>query len=164
MALKPKFTLEDINRAVQAEFDKIDTGITEIFHRVGEEFVTNARMGLNIDAGAFPKGDYTDRTANLRASIGYAVIRNGAIVYDEIHGPEGRKIIDQILHLSIGANYKLIGIAAMEYASYLESMGYNVISSQGLVAFVDLTDQLKKFSKGKPFDFGGISPNISSKL
>src|SRR5690554_6924428 len=118
MAIKPKFTIEDVNRAMQAEFDKIDTGITAIFQKVGEEFVSNARMGLNIDKGAFPKGNYRDQTANLRASIGYAVIRNGAIVYDEIHGPEGRAMIDKLLHLSVGTSYKLIGMAAMEYASY----------------------------------------------
>ena len=43
--------------------------------------------------------------------------------------------------------YQLIGVAGMEYASYVESMGYNVITSQQDTVLVDLKDLLKDYQR-----------------
>jgi len=68
--------------------------------------------------------------------------------------------------------YQLIGVAGMDYASYVESMGYNVISAQSVVAIEGLEKSLLKFKdrlnkKGVDagFDIGDIGYEfISSKL
>src|SRR5690554_2025618 len=159
MAIKPKFTPQDINRMLQQHLDHINSGIVTIFQRVGEEFVRDARMGIDINSGAFPKGDYTDQTANLRSSIGYFILRDGNVVAENLSGTSKGVSAARAVLTKVGKEgYSIVGVAGMEYASYLESMGYNVISSQNLNLIVDLSDRLKKFAdragkKGLSLDF-----------
>jgi hypothetical protein len=54
--------------------------------------------------------------------------------------------------------YQLIGVAGMDYASHVESKGYNVITSQGDIALVNIERLLNKFKdrmnkKGANMDF-----------
>lgn len=166
MAIKPKFTPQDINRMLQQHLDHINSGIVTIFQRVGEQFVRDARMGIDINSGAYPKGDYTDQTGNLRSSIGYIVAHDGVILTQKFDyfDPSLNRFIPQLLTNTIGLRWSLIGAAGMEYASYLESMGYNVITSQSMVAMVDLSERVKKFVKddypGTDIQFAGVTSSI----
>ncbi len=138
---------------------RIENGIIKILQFAGEQFVKDARDGLNI-SGAFPKGDYTDRTVNLRSSIGYFVLNNGQIIDSKIEGTAegvaaGRELLNSIPGKS---GYQLIGVAGMDYASYVESRGYNVITSQSDVAIVNIERMLQKYkdrmnAKGDSVDF-----------
>ena len=159
MGIKPKFKYSDIERAVNTELINIERGVLAILQRVGEEFVRDARMGIDINSGAFPKGDYTDQTANLRSSIGYFILRDGNVVAENLSGTSKGVSAARAVLASVGKQgYSIVGVAGMEYASHLESMGYNVISSQNLNLIVDLSDRLQKFArkagkKGLSLDF-----------
>lgn len=160
MGIKPRITnSQTIPNELQRGYRTIEKGIIRILQYVGEQFVKEARDGLNI-SGAFPKGDYTDQTVNLRSSIGYFVLNDGVIVSSNLQGTAdgigaARQVLDQISEKS---GYQLVGVAGMEYASYVESRGYNVITSQGDIAIVNIDRMLRKFKdrmkkKGLDVDF-----------
>lgn len=93
-----------------------------ILIRIGEKFVNDARK----------KGEYTDRTGNLRSSIGYVLIENGQIINKNISGrtPDGTARAEAFAE-SIKNQYKglvLVGFAGMEYAAAVESKNYDVIT------------------------------------
>ena len=144
MGFTPKFTQADINKEFQTALNKLDNTIIRVMQRVAEEFVNDARDGLHIDSSLFPKKDYKDQTANLRNSIGYAIIQNSIIIKVGGNTSMGKNIAKNMLELSAGYKWILIGYAAMDYASYVESKGYNVISSQKQVVIVNLNQRLKK--------------------
>ena len=151
MAIKAKFTPGDIKKEIERQRLKIINEMAELCRYAGEEFVKNARDGLSIDSGLFPKGDYQDRTKHLRNSIGYAVVVNGTIRYaNSPKNSEGASfLVDQISSLKKVDGILLIGVAGKDYASHVEAMGYNVITSQAEVALVDLNDLLQKYTKRK---------------
>lgn len=167
MGIKGHFNIDDI---LKKELQAIEDNVLGILQRVGEEFVTDARSALNINAGAFPKGDFTDQTANLRSSIGYFLLNNGEVVAESLSGTaEGVLAAKEPLLNHSGRGYSIMGVAGMEYASYLESMGYNVISSQNLNLIVDLTNLLKKYTatlgkKGQSVSFDTAFTGPSSTL
>ncbi|MCK9592710.1 MAG: hypothetical protein M0Q91_11965 [Methanoregula sp.] len=125
---------------------KIERGLINTLILAGEAFVKDAREALNIDASAFPKGDYQDQTANARSSIGYFVLNNGKIVAENFLGTAegeaaGRKVLEFVAERDKG--YILVGVAGMDYVNELESRGYNVITSQADMLLFKLPGQLQ---------------------
>ena len=108
-------------------FDKIKEqyikAATQIFIEVGERCITEAR----------DNGSYTDRTGNLRNSVGYMVLLDGIEQSQSNINKLNRKQFD-----TIKAKYPkglvLIVVAGMNYAAYVEAKGYNVLSSAELMA------------------------------
>ena len=96
---------------------------------VGEVCVNEARE----------HGNYTDRTGNLRSSIGYVVVRDGEVVsrssFEKVletadAGPEAGSTLAAKLASEVGTNQlALIVVAGMKYAIYVTSKGRNVINS-----------------------------------
>lgn len=141
----------------------IERGILSILRYVGEAFAKEAKNNINPD-GAWEqrvlseyekakgkkqptKGNYVDWTGNLRSSIGYFVLNDGAIISQKLEGKsEGiaaaRAALSEVPNKK---GYQLVGVAGMDYASHVESKGYNVITSQSVVALVDLKKSLIKF-------------------
>lgn len=155
MAIKARFKNADVRKMIESQWQRIESDLFLIMAKVGEEFVTNVRSGLSIDAGAFPKGDYMDDTSNLRSSVGYFILKDGAIIQSNTKGSgtgqqAAKSMVGEINPVKKG--YHLIGVAGMEYASRLEALGYNVISSQATVALVDISKQLKAYAAKKGFD------------
>ncbi|PZX18106.1 hypothetical protein LX69_01143 [Breznakibacter xylanolyticus] len=149
MGIRGSFRYSDIEKALKSDLIAIEANIIRIMKRCGNEFVTDAKNGLNISSSAFPKGDYKDQTANLRSSIGYVIMRDNEVIEQNIDGT-GQGMSAGLAALRArqsGTGYRLIGVAGMEYASALESKGYNVISSQKETTLINLSDRLKKFSK-----------------
>jgi hypothetical protein len=148
---------------------RIERALLDRLIRVGEEFVTNARQKASVDSSAFPAkgtGIYQDQTANLRNSIGYVIYKDGAPIQENLVGAgEGtsaaRQAIDRIPKK---AGYVLIGVAGMNYASYLESLGYNVITSQGIVLFKDLSRSLKKLETKTGTEFSVLEQGRASPI
>ncbi|MDX9847466.1 MAG: hypothetical protein RBT74_10845 [Tenuifilaceae bacterium] len=155
MGIKAKFNRADVRRMIQRDWAKIEANLFSIMAYVGEEFVTNVRSGMQIDQGAFPKGDYRDQTANLRSSVAYFILKDGIIVRKNSVGTaEGQQAAQGMLNSvpKLRKGYQLVGVAGMDYASRLEAMGYNVISSQAEVAMINLSKQLKAYAAKKGFD------------
>lgn len=146
MGLVARYKPEDIARELRRGFVTIENGMLKIFQFAGEKFVTDARLGLNISASAFPKGDYLNQTGNLRSSIAYFVYNNGILIQSEVDGnSEGVSAAISTAKSISKSGYQLIGVAGMDYASNLESKGYNVITSQRDICFVDIRRNLLKF-------------------
>ena len=157
----PRFTSKDVLTELENGKKKVEWAILNSLAIVGEQFVSDARNNVDI-SGAFPKGNYQDRTANLRSSIGYFVLNNGQIVAKNTKGTaEGEAAAMQVMQSVPKSGFQLIGVAGMEYAGYVENMGYNVISSQADTALVDLSKLLAKVAerfgkRGVDVDFGGV--------
>lgn len=84
---------------------------------IGEKCVTEARNS----------GVYNNITGNLRASVGYAIISNGSVIDADINHPESQSTINRI---SGGfRDTTLVIVAGMNYASYVEAKGKNVLIS-----------------------------------
>jgi hypothetical protein len=87
---------------------------------VGEQCIAEARNG----------GTYTDRTGNLRSSIGYAVLINGKVLkYEQVektlNGNEGltqgQKYLQERVKKAKSKGVMLIVTAGMNYAEYVET-------------------------------------------
>ncbi|WP_288896887.1 hypothetical protein [uncultured Capnocytophaga sp.] len=108
-------------------FDKIKekyiNEATNKFIEVGERCIIEAR-----DNGA-----YTDRTGNLRNSVGYVVLLNSVEKSKSNISALNQKLIEE-LKSKYPKDLVLIVVAGMNYAAYVEAKGFNVLSSAELIA------------------------------
>lgn len=108
-----------------------------ILNRAGQLAVNEAREA----------GNWTDRTGNLRSSIGYIICEDGQPVYESefqrVNGPDREgtdphgEEIGKAYALSLAASTKglaLVVVAGMSYAVYVADRGYNVLSSSQILA------------------------------
>jgi hypothetical protein len=171
MGLKPRFTEADIAKATLKGLLEIENNIVQMLKITGEQFVKQARTYQNIASG-FDKGQWQVDTGNLTASIGFVVLKDGIMVVDGLDGdkPEGVQAAKDAIARIPKRDYQLIGVAGMDYASHLEAMGYNVITSQATYALVDLEKLSKKLVKryndrkginlDYDFDYTGVSSEL----
>lgn len=85
-------------------------------------------------------GTYNDVTTNLRNSIGYFVFHDGELIKEHGNIETNQALIQDIV---VPKGIQLIGIAGMNYASFVESKGYNVISYQNDLCLVELAMYLE---------------------
>ena len=96
------------------------------------------KIGIDCVAEARKSGSYTDRTGNLRSSIGYCIVENGNIItksgFEKVlstasqgKGSGEKSLSDLISEYSKGL--VLIVVAGMNYAAAVEAKGYNVLDS-----------------------------------
>lgn len=88
-------------------------------------------------------GTYTDRTKNLRSSIGTIVVVDGEIIKQYGFEPlaseahrgsiEGQEYAKQLAK-EYPKGYAIIAVAGKEYASYVADKGYDVLDSAELLA------------------------------
>lgn len=103
-------------------------------------------VGEQCVAEAITSGNYTDRTGNLRSSIGFVVTEDGAVVEEggfyQLGGPEGPDVgRAKALTIADGsAGITLIVVAGMEYAQYVADKGFNVLDSAEILARQLLTE------------------------
>lgn len=103
---------------------------SNILSYVGEESVNEARK----------LGNYTDRTGNLRSSIGYAVTVEGRTEYGELQQvkqgaqgcAEGKTHLQELASQRQG-DVALHIVAGMDYAEYVER-NYKVLSPARVLA------------------------------
>ena len=127
---------------LEAEFNRqkseLYKQILNAFIMAGEEFVKNAREQMQDHA----MGQYHDVTKNLRGSIHYFIFYNGELVHRSAPTRVAIQLSDVQEYVK-PTGFQLIGIAGMNYASYVESKGYNVISYQADICLVDLAGYLE---------------------
>lgn len=146
----PMFTKESI----QKEIDKMMKATLKLtlseLNRVGLEFVTSARQKAKSDGG------FDDQTGNLRSSIGFIVVYDGKIVHENFalsdDGTErheglqrGRSFANKVGEES-PVGYALILVAGMEYASFVEAKGYDVITGSTLGTYSKMQEVWKNVS------------------
>jgi hypothetical protein len=144
LTIRPKFNVNDIRSAVERRLEKVENAILFRLQLIGEKFVTNARTNAN----------FTDRTGNLRSSIGYVISKNGETVSENFKnagtGPDGKTGVGKSKEIAAKVagffpkGFALVVVAGMEYAAAVESKNYDVITSSSLIA----EDELRKAIEG----------------
>ena len=142
MGLTAKFK-GDIDATFRLFLDEVERQIIESLCRIGEEAVTHAKL-------IPPERGFTDRTGNLRSSIGYVVCKDGQpinIAFEAVKGGHVGVNTGQRLALNIAKQhaegYTLIVVAGMNYAVYVESKGRDVLTSSETEAGKLLERELK---------------------
>ena len=138
--LSPMFSMGAVFRRIEKFADERTKMAFLKLAYIGEEAVNDARI----------TGLYTDRTGNLRSSIGWIVLINGKIEKSGIK--EAERGTDRKTGVKTGKGWMqwasnefkdesmvLVIFAGMEYAASVESKGYDVLSSA-----VPLAQFLKK--------------------
>lgn len=141
------FTTNTINEVLSQFQEQIDSKILASLQYVGEEFVDKARLKKPYEDGK--KKSYEDRTANLRSSIGYIILKDGVIVDSDFEGntrgtSQAKKVSNEVA-ARYPKGYVLIGVAGMEYAAYVEAKGLDVITGSAPTAKMikDIVSKIK---------------------
>lgn len=131
--MKPLFSMDSINERVTGFVQEKEQKTLDVLFYTGEKFVNRARDVVS----------YTDRTGNLRSSIGYTVFKDGKKVKANYQisekGSNGGKIskkkamsLAQQFANEVGSKfpkgYVVVGVAGMNYAFFVEKRNYDVIS------------------------------------
>lgn len=134
MAIEPRFSMDTIRQAIEAEAERMHQGMIRTLSYLGERCVAHARDRSSAIS-------WIDHTGNLRSSVGYIVIYDGSIVLDggftgagDKGGETGKQFAEEIAKM-VGKRYALIIVAGMHYASYVESIpSKDVLASAELLA------------------------------
>jgi hypothetical protein len=139
MGISPRFTTRDVLRAMGDRLKLVENLIIRNLAYVGEHAITIAREQH--------ARNYTDRTGNLRASVGYVIVKNGEIVLfggfdpaaasnrtDGEAGAEEGKAIAEQLKAKHNEGFVLIVVAGMYYGVYVEKRDYNVVTFTAIEA------------------------------
>lgn len=158
MGIKADFRQSDILKQLVSKRDEIENGIVVAMKHTGEEFFRNAKT--NVDASVYDRVVYDktgkvrsrepwELTGNLRASIGYFILKDGIEINNKLEGTsEGMAAARSVLNeIPKQPGYWLIGVAGMNYASNVESYGYDVITNAKGVAIIDLQTKMKQLEK-----------------
>lgn len=148
MGLVPQFSIGDITKALDIEVSKIEKAIENEIIRVGLQFVSDARISA----------DFADRTGNLRSSIGFILLKNGDIIAEDFElskrGTDKESGFDKAIQFAeeiagegIERGYTLIVVAGMQYAVFVEAMGYDVITSSSFKAEDNLKDAMERLKQ-----------------
>lgn len=136
----PKFSVHDIRRMIERRVAVIENASVDQLKQIGELFIIDARSTRT----------YTDRTGNLRHSIGYLILKDGEQIFGNFQEAGTGKNKEPLvgsenghkLALEVGkehsTGYVLIVVAGMNYAAYVEAKGFDVITASGLTAEANL--------------------------
>lgn len=132
-----------IARHLTEQIDKRRSQLIGRLQYLGEKCVNEARDNRT--------NSYTDRTGNLRSSIGYVVLYNGVPVSEmSVQGdkPAGRSAGESSLSKAIAeapsTGYVLVVVAGMHYAHYVAARGFDVLDSAEHLAEVEMPKILDK--------------------
>lgn len=118
----------EIDKYLEQEIARREKAIINAVNYVGVTCINEARRG----------GAYHDRTGNLRNSIGYVLVVNGKIQdesnFDATEGGLTGKAKIQELAARYPEGIVLIVVAGMNYATHVEAMNLNVLTSAELLA------------------------------
>lgn len=153
MAIKRKTTNAEVEAAFNKKAALFRKAVLTSLIRIGENAITEARK----------HGGYTDRTGNLRSSIGYAVVDNGTVImrstFDTVLGKteasgerlkgdtgreEGMKYLESLI--AVTGTIQLIMVAGMPYAQYVEDMNKNVLDTAERYATGEVAKLKSKFN------------------
>lgn len=119
--------MASIEQHIQQQLERNKKAIINAFEYIGVACQNEAREN----------GSYTDRTGNLRSSIGYAIIIDGQIHSSSTETTIGGATANQqILQLAskFPHGIALVMVAGMNYAAHVEAINLNVLTSAELLA------------------------------
>lgn len=128
-----------------ADFSGLDEFLSEAGEEIRKGMIEAAHKGVDY---AKKHGKYKNHTHNLRSAPGAAVVMDGEIV--DMYVPaepghqEARQKTENLLLYGKRPKNGIILADGMEYASFVESKGYDVLSGGALHTEAEAQ---KKFSK-----------------
>lgn len=149
--------ISDIQKNTQDFIKRVDEMTDMILGSVGEKFVENARN--SVTETIYKRTVYTKKgearsrrpwelTGNLRNSIGFLIIKNKQITGAKFGSGEGAaKGEQEAKELAKEVENGLVGVAGMDYALFVESKGYDVISNSVNIAIPQYERMMEKFLK-----------------
>jgi hypothetical protein len=170
--IEPNFTTADVEKITQEYLRRIVKVTQNELMQVGLQFVRDARskvpsvdyhaiagdarVAASLTGGSIDLSSadgFNDDTGNLRSSIGFIILYDGEIVHSDFQSsPKGT---DKATGLEtgtayagkLGADYKsgwaIITVAGMDYAGWVEALGYDVITGSTLGARAKLEKAFK---------------------
>lgn len=138
--------MSEINAAIKAEAERVDTLTIRALSYLGELCVIEAKDRPQ-------ESSWFDQSGNLRSSIGYVIVHNGKIikysgfnqVKQGIDGIKEGKELAVELAKQYTSGYALIVVAGMNYAELVEAMDNKVVlASAELFARSELPNMVAK--------------------
>ena len=129
---------------------QINAYIEDWVARKNQALVNNLlAVGEQVRNEAVSNGSYTDRTGNLRRSVGYVVTIDGQIYKagsfsGSSEGAAEGETYARSLVSKFPRGIVLIVVAGMNYAAYVSARGYNVLDSAELLADKLVPQMLKQ--------------------
>ncbi len=128
---------KDLEKVLEKFKNRIDEKVVARLTEIGEKSVEIARNLPNQGK------TYRNRTGHLRDSIGFAVLKDGAIVAEDFIDPVGRSaVINRQGERYSG--FRLIIVAGAEYATDVHVRGYDVLDSALINAEKQFQEWLNK--------------------
>ena len=134
MGITAAFTARQVQTYIREAVLAQNQAIKNRLIRIGNRYVIDART----------KADFTDRTGNLRSSIGFVLMQDGTQVHSNFEtsarGSEREKgklegfAIANNLAEEYMRGFVLVVVAGMEYAASVESQGKDVITGSSIEA------------------------------
>lgn len=120
---------EAIARQLAKAIDERRAALARRLAYLGEQCLNRAREA----------GSYTDRTGNLRSSLGYVVLYRGQPVSPASFSgggasAEASEALQRATAEAPQEGFVLIVVAGMHYAQYVAARGYDVLDSAELLA------------------------------
>lgn len=149
MSFQAQFSVKDLVKDLDVEIQKVESVIQNELVRVGLEFVRNARINA----------DFTDRTGNLRSSIGFVLLKDGQNVFEDFERsgsgknpekgiPTAKQFMFEGLKGSeMNRGFVLAVVAGMDYAVFVESRGFDVITSSAMKADSNLKTAMESLKQ-----------------
>ena len=131
MPIKQTTPNRELEISLDAKVSALRQALIYNLEYVGEQVVNRAR-------NTSEKGhDFTDRTGNLRSSIGYVITVDGQIVSSSdfrpvLTGNEGSGVgqsFAKFLAQQFPTGIALVVVAGMSYAGYVAARGFDVLDS-----------------------------------
>lgn len=124
MGINPNFNNKDLNKLQQQITNDLFQKTIKAFQYIGEMLVIHAKE----------KVGFTDKTGNLRSSIGYVLFVNGVVYSSGYSGnsegqAHGKALAADLLATIPKQPVVLICTAGMNYALNVEAKGYNVLTA-----------------------------------
>lgn len=158
MKITPQFTQADIEADMKKFAEDAYRATLAELTNIGFEFVKAAREKTK------DQGGFNDQTGNLRSSIGFIIMYNGKEAFADFR--TGEKGTDRATGVAKAREYAtevakehpngwaLITVAGMEYASWVEGMGYDVITGSTLDGKKKMQEAEKNIEKALASKWG----------
>lgn len=146
MDLTPKFSKAELKKYIDGQLAKIQEFVYNEFLFIGLEFVRTARINA----------DFTDRTGNLRSSIGFLILKNGQVLKEDFEEAEAGtertpgKIKGRDYALEVAKDFQgfvLVVVAGMQYAAAVEARGFDVLTSSAFAAEDEIKKSIEKIKR-----------------
>lgn len=158
MGIKAQHNFGDILKNHAIFLENVHVSLVEALTRTAQEITNLAKM----------TDTYTDRTNNLRSSIGYVLYKDGQKVGASFEkagtgtegtGSEGidkgEEFADDVAN-KYPSGYVVVLVAGMEYAAYVEAKNFDVITGATMQFENVLKDNLEVIASVTGLEFGKV--------